>query len=354
MMLGTLTAEFPDVEIEVIDILSESLVDDNDLMTIFHSFKEYGTEILYYKETIIGKRAFTNYFFDRIRTALLDRMAGKKYLFTFQTQSFFDASIQGTPHFLYTDHTALANLSYPDFKQHNLPSKSWLESEKDIYHHATLNFTMSTNIANSIVRDYHCDSDKVVCVNGGANVSIAEDEVFDDRRYASMNILFVGIDWERKGGPVLVEAFKIVLARFPNASLTILGCTPKINLPNCHVMGKVPLAEVSEYFRKAAVFCLPTRLEPFGIVFLEAMAHKLPIVATNIGAIPEFTIDGKNGYTIEPNDPHKLAEKLMELIDSPERCKAFGTAGHQLLWNTYTWKKTGLRLRENIEQFINN
>ncbi len=353
MMLGILTEEFQDFEIEVVDIFSE-LVDDEDLMTIFNSFREYGTEILYHKETMIGKQAFTNYFFDRIKQSLAKRLVDRDYLFTFQTQSFFDASIEGIPHFLYTDHTARANLRYPGFNKSNLPSDLWLECEKDIYHNATMNFTMSTNIANSIINDYACDSGKVLCVNGGANVSVAEDEVFDDLRYANMNILFVGIDWERKGGPVLAEAFKIVLERLPNASLDILGCTPVLDIPNCNVVGKVPLVEVSEYFKKASVFCLPTRLEPFGIVFLEAMAHKLPIVATNIGAIPEFVIGGKNGYIVEPDNPQQLAEKLLALIESPEKCKDFGSYGHQFLWNTYTWKKTGLRLRENIEQFIYN
>jgi glycosyltransferase involved in cell wall biosynthesis len=281
-------------------------------------------------------------------------LADRDYIFTFQTQSLFDASIEGIPHFLYTDHTALANLTYPGFKQSSLPSSAWLECEKDIYHHATLNFTMSTNISNSIIKDYDCDSTKVVCVHGGSNVNIAKDEIFDDQRYARMNILFVGVEWERKGGPTLVEAFKLVSQRYPNASLTILGCTPKLNIPNCDVIGRVPLAEVSEYFKKATVFCLPTRLEPFGIVFLEAMAHKLPIVATNIGAIPEFVVEGQSGYVVEPDNPQQLADKLMDLIDSPEKCRAFGAYGHQRLWETYTWHKTGIKLRENIEPFINN
>ena len=353
MTFGIISQEFPDAEIEVIDILTD-LVSDKDLLTIFHTVKSYGMDLSAYPHRVLEKRAYTDYFFNNLKKALLRRLGDRKYLFTFQTQSFFDGSIPGTPHFLYTDHTALANLDYPAFDKKNLPTNSWLECEKNIYHNATLNFTMSANIANSIVNDYDCDSTRVVCVHGGANAAVAEDEVFDDRRYSSQNILFVGVDWERKGGPVLVAAFKLVLEQFPQATLTIIGCTPKLDIPNCDVVGKIPLADVSAYFKKAAVFCLPTRIEPFGIVFLEAMAHKLPIVATNIGAIPEFVADGKNGYIVEPDNPQQLAAKLIETISSPERCKDFGTSGHQLFWNTYTWRKTGVKLRENIEQYIYN
>jgi glycosyltransferase involved in cell wall biosynthesis len=353
MTLEIISQEFPDAEIEVIDVLTE-LVNNKSLLTFFHSIKSYGMEPSAYPNRIVEKRMFTDYFYNNARKALLQRLSNHKYLFTFQTQSFFDASIPDTPHFLYTDHTMLANLEYPAFDQKNLPPSSWLECEKNIYRNATLNFTMSTNISKSIINDYDCDSTRVVCVHAGASAAVAEDEIFDERRYSSQNILFVGVDWERKGGPVLAEAFKLVLAKCPQATLTIIGCTPNLDIPNCDIVGKVPLADVSAYFKKAAVFCLPTRIEPFGIVFLEAMAHKLPIVATNIGAIPEFVTEGKNGYIVEPDHPQQLADKLIETISSPERCQEFGAYGHQVFWNTYTWQKTGIKLRESIEQYILN
>jgi glycosyltransferase involved in cell wall biosynthesis len=351
MISEILAREFPGAEIETIDAFS-GLVNTKDLATIFHTIKEYGGEIFDRDIDIGNRRLFTNYFFNKIRKALENRLKSHDYLFTFQTQSLFDASLPGIPHFTYTDHTALFNLNYPGFNKKNLPSKAWLECERKVYQNTTLNLTMSDNIANSIIKDYGCDLDRVVNVYCGSNITVSEDEIFDDTRYAKMNILFVGVEWERKGGLVLTEAFKIVLKRFPNATLTIVGCMPKLDIPNCHAIGKIPLAEVSRYYRQASVFCLPTRLEPFGIVFLEAMAHKLPVVATKIGAIPEMIIDGKNGYLVEPDRPQQLAEKLIELIGSPEQCKSFGEYGHRRMWDTYTWQKTGVRIRENIEQFI--
>jgi glycosyltransferase involved in cell wall biosynthesis len=350
MILQVFSQEFPNVDIDVIDLFS--LVNSKDLVTIFYAIKEYGLKILDSRSNLSQMRLLTKYFYDKLRKTLVQRLANRDYLFTFQTQSLFDASLPGIPHFLYTDHTALVNLQYPGFDKKNLPSRSWLDCERAVYQRATLNFTMSENVARSIVKDYDCNPDRVVNVYGGANIAVARDEVFDDRRYAQKNIVFVGVEWERKGGPVMLEAFKILLKKFPTAHLDIIGCSPKIDVPNCNVVGKIPLAKVSEYYKQASVFCLPTRLEPFGIVFLEAMAHKLPVVATNIGAIPELITDGKNGYLVEPDNPQQLAEKLIESIESPERCKAFGEYGHQRFWDTYTWEKTGSRIKENIARFV--
>jgi glycosyltransferase involved in cell wall biosynthesis len=350
MVLQLLSREFTGYDINTVDLFS--LVDNKDFAIIACAVREYGAKILDIRSNIIRLRLFTRYFHNKLRTALVRRLAERDYLFTFQTQSIFDASMPGIPHFVYTDHTALANLQYPGFDKKNLPTSSWLECERDVYHHATLNFTMSENVARSIVTDYDCDPDRVVNVYGGANIIVSQDEIFDDRRYAKGNIVFVGVEWERKGGPVLLEAFKILLNKFPNAHLDIIGCTPKVDVPNCNVLGKIPLTKVSEHYKQASVFCLPTRLEPFGIVFLEAMAHKLPVVATRIGAIPELIGDGENGYLVEPDNPHQLAAKLIELIESPARCKAFGEYGHRRLWDTYTWEKTGVRIRENIERYL--
>lgn len=115
-------------------------------------------------------------------------MASKNHVITFQTQSSFDASIPGTPHFLYTDHTHKTNLSYPGYDQKDYLGEKWIDLENNIYHNATVNFTMSTNIAKSISEDYSCDIGKVTCVYCGANADISKDKILDDKRFSYMNI----------------------------------------------------------------------------------------------------------------------------------------------------------------------
>ena len=112
------------------------------------------------------------------------------------------------------------------------------------------------------------------------------------------------------------------------------------------------MAEVAKYYQAASVFCMPTTVEPFGIVFLEAFAHGLPIVATNIGAIPDFVEQGRSGYMVDCNDPAQLANRLNELLTNPERCAAFGVRGRALVDDRYTWQTTAERLAVHIKRCV--
>jgi len=250
----------------------------------------------------------------------------------------------------------LANAGYPESLKlrtielfHN---KKWIACEKSIHHNATLNFTMSSNISYSIKNDYGCPEDKIKCVLVGSNVEQKKLNKLSNKKEYLKNILFVGVDWERKGGPILEKAFKKVLQKHPDSSLTIVGCSPKLELENCTVVGNLPLQEVLSYYEKADIFCLPTLREPFGIVFIEAMAYELPIVATDIGVIPDFIINGKNGYRVKPEDFELLAEKLIELLDSPEKCEAFGKYGAHHIASEYRWEKVGKKIYDSIENSL--
>lgn len=345
-----LQKKFPDFQIDVIDVLND-LISLKDPFIWFYCFKDYGKKIFLGKK-FIAFLLRTPYAFKKARKAFFDKVRLENYSFTFQTGSVFDFSIPGIPHFVYSDHTHLNNLSYLGFDSRQLCSSKWIECERTIYQNASLNFTMSSNISKSLIEVYSIDSNKVFRVNCGANIEPSQDEVIDENKYTNSNILFVGIDWHRKGGPVLLEAFKTIIKSYPNVKLTIVGCNPKVDIPNCKVVGKVPPSEVRKYFQQASIFCLPTTIEPFGVVFLEAMAHKLPIVATNLGAIPDFVHERLNGFLVEPNNPFQLSKKIIDLIESPKNCSVFGQYGFNLLQKQYTWEKTGINISKNIERFL--
>jgi glycosyltransferase involved in cell wall biosynthesis len=351
-----LTREFPDYELQVVHVWPNLMRIRN-----FYSFSNLLCAVLEYKaDLLVWRRIWphlgylfrTTYAFKQIRQRIRQHLEQDHLVFTFQTQSFFDASQPGTPHFVYTDHTVLANLSYPGYhkKDFRFP---WLEYEKTVYQNARLNFTMSTNIANSIVEQYGCTPQQVACVYAGSNINgTTTPEPGNPQKYHNKHILFVGVEWERKGGPQLVAAFQQVLQQHPDARLTIVGCSPQISLPNCYVVGHAPREDVQRYYQQASIFCLPTRREPFGIVFIEAMTYKLPVVGTNIGAIPDFIVDGTNGYLVEPDDTERLSAVLRELLDQPESCAVLGENGYQMAMDRYTWEKTGKRIRQHIEMVL--
>jgi glycosyltransferase involved in cell wall biosynthesis len=344
---GVIRDQFPDHDVDLIDVTSlimkrPDIVLINSIATILF----YGRDLLAGRKKF--KRAFwrTPYIFHQIRHLIRKRLAKGDYAFSFQMQSLFDGSTPGIPHFLYTDHTHLENLNYRHGNQ-DLYSQKWIDLEKEIYQHTTLNFVRSSNVGRSMVKDYNCPANKVILAYAGSNAKVSDTKT-ENTDYSSQHILFVGLDWERKGGPDLVEAFKLVLQKHPEARLTIVGAKPELQIPNCTVMGPLPAEKLDQYYQTASVFCLPTYQEPFGIVFIEAMTARLPIVATRVGAIPELVQDGNNGRLVEPGDIQGLANALSGLLGDPEMSRLFGERSYQLTRERYSWQAVGSQFRLNI------
>lgn len=291
--------------------------------------------------------------FDFIRAELRRRVTAEAFAFTFQTQSMWDASVPGVPHFLYTDHTELAPLQEPDFDRARLPGAWWLKLERDIYHHASAVFTMSGNVRRSVIEDYGVASEKVRCVFAGSNVPVRVAD-FSESRFAGQNILFVGVDWERKGGPELLAAFRQILPKHPQATLTIVGCQPdQVAARNIQVLGRLPLAQLTGLYESAALFCLPTRHEPFGIAFVEAMHHGLPLLGTRLGAIPDFIEDGVNGALVPRGDVAALAAALDRLLGEPETLRQMGARSLEKARRNYAWDQVGARMASVVRENIN-
>jgi len=138
---------------------------------------------------------------------------------------------------------------------------------------------------------------------------------------------------------------------YPALRITIVGCLP----PDADeldsrimVKGRVPIEEVGRYFERADIFCMPTRLEPFGIVFIEAMAYGLPIVATRVGALPDLVEDHVNGILVESDNIDSLATALRTLIDNPVLRREMGQNGQQRYEEQFNWTAVYSRIRERI------
>lgn len=314
-------------------------------------FATYGWDILFGIKEFRSSFWRTSFIFHHIRKTLGRKIKKENYHFTFQAQSLFDASIAGLPHFLYTDHTHLANLNYTNFDRRKLFSKSWIELEKEIYHNTSIVFVWSTNIMRSLLEQYNQPQNRIACVNVGSSINI-DDFKPDPRKEFTQSILFIGSDWERKGGPDLISSFNHVLKKYPHAQLTIAGSSPRINNPNCNVLGLLPMERLKPLYEKADIFCMPTLLEPFGIVYLEAMAAGLPVIATRLGAIPDFVQDGWNGLLVEPGDTEGIANAITRLLDNPEQCRIFGSRGFQLVHERYNWPAVGKNIQEHILNYL--
>ena len=177
-------------------------------------------------------------------------------------------------------------------------------------------------------------------------------------------VLFVGRITRQKGVTHLVEA----IPHLPKGTQVVLCAgapdTPeiaaemrekveqasKINPRVIWIEKMLARSEAIQLYSHASVFCCPSVYEPFGIINLEAMACRAPVVASAIGGILEVVVDGETGYLVPfeqdpvttfPSNPEKfsrdLAEKISVLLDDPEKAKRFGEAGRRRVEETFAW-----------------
>jgi glycosyltransferase involved in cell wall biosynthesis len=157
---------------------------------------------------------------------------------------------------------------------------------------------------------------------------------------AKITIGTVANFYKTKGLEYLIEAFKILtytLNPIPY-TLVLIGDGPerkniknqisKIKMGNkIFLTGRLP--DAYKYLPAFDIFVLPSVKEGFPWALLEAMAAKLPVIATNVGAVPEIIENGKNGFLIEPRKPELIAQKIKELADDERLRNELGIQAHQ-------------------------
>ncbi|MEB3271900.1 MAG: glycosyltransferase family 4 protein [Synechococcus sp.] len=176
-------------------------------------------------------------------------------------------------------------------------------------------------------------------------------------------ILCVARQYPRKRVIDLIEAFSLVLPVCPQAELVVIGDGPEHGViadrvralglsASVRLLGALRSdEEVRAWYRRATVFCLPSIQEGFGIVYLEAMAAGLPVVATTAAAIPEVVPDGQAGVLVPPRDPAALAAALLRLLQDPSLCRQLAGRG-RLLVQQHSWERVADRFLAAVEPLI--
>ena len=204
-------------------------------------------------------------------------------------------------------------------------------------------FTMSEYVRQSFIADYGVPAERVFDVGAGINLTDfpAEDPHKD---YTAPRILFVGIEFVRKGGPQLLQAFRIVRDAIPAAELHIVGPAKLKDLSSGVIFhGHLSKANPGEkhklesLFRDSTLFVLPSLYEPFGIAPLEAMLYQLPCLVTDAWALRETVTPGFNGDLVPKGSVDGLAAKLLQLLSNPDGLATMGRQGRERVLRQYTW-----------------
>ncbi|MFY9457878.1 MAG: glycosyltransferase family 4 protein [Candidatus Spechtbacterales bacterium] len=160
-------------------------------------------------------------------------------------------------------------------------------------------------------------------------------------------ILTVAVLSPIKNIEILIEAFAKIHEQFAGFRLIIAGEGPSLENLKLKVKneklediviftGRLSLGEVREAMKDCYVFVLPSLSEGFGRVLIEAMALSKPVIASNVGGIPEIVKDGENGFLIEPKDTALLAEKLSLLLGDEVLARSMGKRGREFCKNNFS------------------
>jgi glycosyltransferase involved in cell wall biosynthesis len=208
--------------------------------------------------------------------------------------------------------------------------------ERRHVHRADRVITSSAYSAGRIAKFYGVDLHKIAVVPELIDLDTWQQALAEaPREEGPPRILTVAHLYPRKGVDTLLRAFVNVSA---DAILRIVGTGPErhhlehlataLNIADrTHFLGHLPFAALVSEYRNATLFALPTEQEGFGIVFLEAMASSLPIVATRVAAVPEVLSEGVTGLLVDPGDETALAESIENLLRDPALREELGNAG---------------------------
>lgn len=207
---------------------------------------------------------------------------------------------------------------YIPFKNNTEKLLKWRqEYQKTVYENCKGIFTMSHWLKEHLIKYSGIQEEKVHYVGAGINLN---KEKIKDLEKNKNKILFVGRDFYRKGGDLVLEAFNLLKKEHSNIELYIAGPShaPKEleeNPEGVNFLGDITYDELCEYFNMCDIFCMPSRFEPFGLVLIEALVFGMPCIVNNDFAMKEIIEDGINGYLLNNENIVDLKDKMWKLLN---------------------------------------
>lgn len=206
---------------------------------------------------------------------------------------------------------------------------------------------LSKNIicSSDFVKEQFIKNKSSITVNPGVKVN-------NNSYKHGKNIIYVGkIDksshW--KGIKYLIESLSLIKDKIKGIEIRFVGdgdciehykrLSNKLNLKISFSGEKTGKSLDEEYFN-SSILVLPSvsEAESFGMVLIEAMAHKKPVIGSNIGGIPYVIDHNKNGLLVPPKNPEKLAEAIAYIIKNPKIARKMGEEGYKKVKNSFTWE----------------
>ena len=238
--------------------------------------------------------------------------------------------------------------------------------DKNAFENCDLLLFPSDWAANSAINDYNINPSKVKVIPFGANIEkeysdIEIQNIIKNRSSNKCNLLFIGVDWERKGGNIVLEIAKELHSQNVNVHLDIVGIKNlSLPLPD-YVTNHSFISKKTEegknkmikLFEEAHFFVLPTRQECYGIVYAEASSFAVPSITTKTGGVETAVKDNINGMTFDLSDsPKKYADHIVNLFNNRAEYEKLCLSSFNDYKTRLNWNVAGEQMLEVIKEII--
>ncbi|MDJ0768696.1 MAG: glycosyltransferase family 4 protein [Ilumatobacter sp.] len=326
--LRTASLERPDIDAEWVPVRYGSIPSPVDRLPLPASVRA----------ALAGRR--------EVRRGLRDRPADV-HMFNTQVPAALGGGLaRSKPYVVITDVTPLQYDRMADGYGHRPdrpgPVRWWKHRvNRRVFTEATWCVGWSSWAAGSFVDDYGVDPARVAVIPPGVDTDAWRPPA--QRRHTGVRILFVGGEFPRKGGDLLVES----LASLPDdVELHLVTKTPVAANDRVRVYDDLGPNDprLIELFRTSDVFAIPSRAETFGIAAAEASAMALPVVASDVGGFADIVADGETGFIVPHGDGAALTTALRRLVDDPALRRSMGEAARRRAVERFDSRTNAARL----------
>ncbi|MBZ5536899.1 MAG: glycosyltransferase family 4 protein [Acidobacteriia bacterium] len=217
--------------------------------------------------------------------------------------------------------------------------------------------------AKSAIRDYHADTSKIHVIPFGANLAEVppREQVLGRTQSDHCRLLFLGVEWERKGGELAFETMLRLQELGIEVELIVCGCTPPDKFRH-NKMVVIPFLDkndaknskrLDDLFFTADILLLPGREEAFGIVFCEAAAFGLPVVTSDTGGVSEVVKPGENGILLPRNArAEDYAKEISRIYRDQQTYSALVYKSRSAFESRLNWDAWGLEVKKVIAEIL--
>ncbi|SNQ62115.1 glycosyltransferase family 4 protein [Candidatus Methanoperedens nitratireducens] len=222
---------------------------------------------------------------------------------------------------------------------------------------------VSNYTAKSVTAEYGIQPDKLSIIPNAVDINRFNPDIDGTEIRKKLGIaaekviLFVGrLDFQ-KGIEYLISAFSKIVKEFPEAKLIVVGDGPLKNnvraainesglSKSVFLMGRTDTDDLPKIYAACDLFVVPSLMEGFGIVYLEAMASGKACIGANIGGVEDAIVDGHTGLLVPPADSDSIYCAIKKLLSDEDTLARFGKEGRKRVLENFTWKKVAAQTLE--------